>query len=96
MRQEIEDFGKSNAKYQEILTVLMKETKAMILLKIKEIEDDITIKSKQKMWLKTPVSDPTLVKYFKGVDGLGSNGFKFWQVRSGFNVSLRSSLVATS
>ena len=43
MRQEIEDFEKSNAKYQEILTVLMKETKAMILKKIKEIEDDITI-----------------------------------------------------
>ena len=48
------------------------------------------------MWLKIPESDPTLVKYFKGVDGLGSNGFKFWQVRNGFNMSLRSSLVATS
>ncbi len=51
----------------------------MILKKIKEIEVDVAIQSKQKMWLKILESDPTLVRYLMGLvaDELGSMGLNF-------------------
>ena len=55
MQLDIETLQKDQNKYHDVFLTLMKETKASILKKIKEIEDGLEIQPKK---LETRVVDP--------------------------------------
>jgi len=56
MQLDIETLQKEQDKYHDVFKTLMKETKASILKKIKEIEDGPQVQPKK---LQTRLSDPT-------------------------------------